>query len=629
MSRTPDLPASKLLQFFLSYGPEDSNVNLFDEKVVENAERYHIKPIELRVEYVQEIVELLQKREPCHVLVAGVAGDGKSYLLRQVWMQLGGSLEQWQTSGELDLAITLGDGSQRTISFIKDLSAGITSIETLWRMFDAPNRRVVMACNHGQILSKLRSLNTPKATDFANALEETFFNARAKEEIESIPPIRIFDLSRVSQKERLLEIIQKTATLPDWARCDDADSGCPFRSSCFFRNNLDQLWDRQTNQPTMVTERLCALVELAGLNGTHIPIRELFMLVVNAAFGLKRPRSDEQGSCNFIRKKFRNDKSVLSISADFFCNLLGNNLTEKVRERKEVFRHLADFEVGAFGHPYFDRLILLGKEDPRAEIRALYDKYLGDLKRPPIMQLSSEEGQNRQYGAANEKAQRERAEWLTEARRRIFFRWDERSADGSVLHEKDLWSLTAYPHAADYLELVRESPENDAEEEIPSHLIGGLNRIMTGSASCVGTNAILLATNGADSRDPVGQLVVGKIPTSMDFSACEAVMVNPSSGVDTVPQLQFRLDTDPNDPDKAPICFDLTPRRYEFLESLDKGMLPTSFSKQIQSEFYALKALLVRSSLSRHKKRGKHLKLYLIDEQSPITIKLPASTSHD
>lgn len=622
-NKSPDLPASNLLRFLLSYGPEDSNTNLFDEKVTENAERYRIKPIELSVKYVEEIIGLLRKQAPCHVLIAGVAGDGKSYHLRQVWTQLGGSLEKWQESGDLDLAITLEDGRKRTISFIKDLSAGLTSFETLWRMFGEPDRAVVMACNHGQILSKLRLLDTPQATDFANALEDTFFNAQASGQI---GPVRVFDLSRVSQSERLLEIIQKIATHPGWTRCDEP--GCPLLEPCLIRKNLDALWDRHADKPTMIAKRLCALVELAGLNGNHFPIRELFMLVVNTAFGIKRERSGGLGNCHFVQKKCSEDKTVRTARMDLFSNLLGNNMTETTRKRKELFRHLADFEVGAFGHPFFDRLILLGHEDPREEVRALYQKYLGDLPRPKaIAQDSSDDEQSRLHGAASEAARLQRAQWLAEARRRIFFRWNERKADGSVLHEKDLWSLTAYPHAADYLELVRECRANGGEQEIPPHLIAGLNRIMTGSASCTDSNSIALATNGADSRDPVGLLVVGKISTNMDFSAGEAFMVNPTEAGDVVPQLQFRLGSDP---EQARICFDLTPRRYEFLANLEEGMLPTSFSKQIQSEFYALKALLVRAALARQNKRGKKLKIYLIDdEHPPITIKLPANNSHD
>ena len=141
-------------------------------------------------------------------------------------------------------------------------------------------------------------------------------------------------------------------------------------------------------------------------------------------------------------------------------------------------------------------------------------------------------------------------------------------------------------------------------------------------------SVIRLATNGADSQDPVGLLVVGQISTDTIFRQAQATMVFNSTGADAVPVLKFEILPDENET----IHFSLTPRRYEFLMNLEEGTLPTSFSKQCQSEFYALKSLLVRAVLELQKnpkRRANGLRVHFIDERSPITIKLPVREDYD
>lgn len=618
MTSTVVSPAHRLTRFLHSYGPADSNTNLYDELVTSNAERYGIEPIELEAEFVDDIVRLLRKPELSHVLIAGVAGDGKSYHLRQVWKALGGSLKAWQKNGDLKLQLELENGQTRTAFFIKDLSADATDFKSeLWPILRELNSQtetvLVMACNHGQILSKLRTLGKTdpdleqEANAFAAKLEDLFFNAQAEN---SIGRVHVFDLSRPSQADRLKRIIKKIAMHPKWKSCSEGDAPCSHRASCFIQKNLDELWDRDADKPTVVTERLCSLVKLAALNGSHFPIRELFMLVVNAVFGKNQHSSGGYplGDCDFVEAKIKNPARA---QMDLFLNLLGNNLIKEVFEKKSLFRQLAQFEVGAFGNPYFDSLILLGNQDP--DIPALdRSYYFGDQAQPT-------EDVN--------------AKKLIDARRRIFFKWRERkSGSEKILHEKDLWSLTAYPHAVDYLKLLRESLEEEEEQEIPRELIAGLNRILTGSANCKDLENIWIATNGADTRDPVGVLVVSKICAVIDDSNCAAFMIRPVNNTDAVPQLEFRIGRNRYDKDSF-IRFALTPRRYEFLIDLAGGALPSSFSKQIQFEFYALKSLLVRAALEQgtsraRRSRSKDLKIRLI-EGSPITIKLPDDKHYD
>lgn len=606
MARVADLPASNLIRFLSSYGPEDSNLNLFDENVTSSAKRYKINPIELQVEDVNEIDRLLKSDTPCSVLIAGVAGDGKSYHLRHIWQALGGSDQDWEQDGDPQLIVHLNGGQTRELVFVKDLTAGLTQFADLWskmcRSAHDLKSTVVMACNHGQILSQLRALKDDDAEDFANQLEDAFFSTQTNREINGI---RIYDLSRVSQAARLQEIIEKIAMHSSWDACLHG-SACPHRAACFIHKNIELLWDRENNRPTTITNRLCTLVELAGYNGNHFPIRELFMLVVNAVLGLEKSARGRLGNCHFVQSKCRNDASDSQATMNLFSNLLGQNLSERIRSKKVLFEHLAEFEVGSFSHPFFDQLILLGEDDPHIEMHALYKKYLGDMPK-----LS-------EYKKGDLSASACRAMWLEEARRRIFFQWDEPDGNGGIAHENDLWSLTAFSHAAQYLQLRKETHNAGDEQDIPSELLAGLNRIMTGSAAFDNDNIIRLATNGAYSQDPVGMIVVGQLTTDDRFGDRQAVLVCDDQGADAVPVLLFRRPGSDNT-----IRFNLTPRRYELLVNLQEGTLPTSFSKQSQTEFYSLKALLVRAVTEKTHQSAqpaKKIKLTFLDNASDVSI---------
>lgn len=581
MPRKPDLPASKLIRFLSSYGPDASNVNMFDEKVNLLSQRYHIPPFKLHTEYVERICELLRRPTPTGILVAGVAGDGKSYHLKQVWKSLGGDEALWNENGDKSLSIEIENGTVRQIEFITDLSAHDANFDEFWNKIqsseDNPQISFIIACNHGQILSRLREM--PAFEALADKLEDTFFQCDTEKTIRNL---HIFDLSRTSQSAKLKEIIRLICTHAGWSACQE--KSCPYLMQCPILRNLRRLWNYADSEPTQALRRLCQVVEIAGFDGNHFPIRELYLLAVNAILGASS-LSDTLANCHYVK---RLAEGLESKDIDLYENLLGYNLSESHRKGKTLFRALGLFEIGCYSDRYFDELIVLGKSHPDPQIRTLYEKYLGHL--PSLPPQADEE-------------QRQRC--IEQARRILFFAWEEPH------HEQNLWNLTAYRHAPQYLRMKAEAREDD---QIEQPVIDGLNRIMTGSALTNG-KLIKVSTNGADSRTPIGLLVVGKINADRDYDGVASIVYN-AKGADAVPELVFALGN--QDDEDGNICFALTPRRYEFLASLAEGYLSTSFSSQCQTEFYSLKARLVRATEKRAKKRTKSVRLDLIDTSSII-----------
>ena len=88
-------PAANWIRFLRNYGPLPTNGNLFDEHVNVALKRAGVRPIELPTPYVDEMFDALSSGLVRSLLIAGTAGDGKTFHARKLWMKLGGDARAW------------------------------------------------------------------------------------------------------------------------------------------------------------------------------------------------------------------------------------------------------------------------------------------------------------------------------------------------------------------------------------------------------------------------------------------------------------------------------------------------------------------------------------------------------
>jgi hypothetical protein len=112
-------PASAWVRFLRSYGPTPNNTNLFDEYVTGALGRAKVQPIILSSPLLEKIKARVASGEPGSILIAGTAGDGKTYHCRSLWTFLGGDSRDWSDHSTVK-ELTLSDG--RRAVFVKDLS---------------------------------------------------------------------------------------------------------------------------------------------------------------------------------------------------------------------------------------------------------------------------------------------------------------------------------------------------------------------------------------------------------------------------------------------------------------------------------------------------------------------------
>src|ERR1700682_904057 len=111
-------PALSWVRFLRNYGPIPTNGNLFDEHVSAALEHAKVQPIALPTPYVDAMVAYVRTAQPGSLLIAGTAGDGKTYHTRQLWLRLGGDPKAWATNDTIK-TLLLDDGG--SLVFVKDL----------------------------------------------------------------------------------------------------------------------------------------------------------------------------------------------------------------------------------------------------------------------------------------------------------------------------------------------------------------------------------------------------------------------------------------------------------------------------------------------------------------------------
>jgi hypothetical protein len=156
---------------------------MFDEYVIGAIGRAKVQPISLSTPLLDDMVRHIESKVAGSLLIAGTAGDGKTYHCRALWAHIGGDPKVWAGKENVK-EHRLADG--RLAVFIKDLSEfnGQESDLPLQRLEKSvlggdDSEVVILAANHGQILDRLRDLGKRqgRAHPLRKPLQEHFLQA--------------------------------------------------------------------------------------------------------------------------------------------------------------------------------------------------------------------------------------------------------------------------------------------------------------------------------------------------------------------------------------------------------------------------------------------------------------------
>ncbi len=571
-------PASTWVRFLRSYGPTPNNLNLYDEHVTGALERAKVKPITLSSPMLEKIKERVASGKPGSILIAGTAGDGKTYHCRSLWRFLGGVDKQWSNDSAVKM-LTLADG--RRAVFVKDLSelSDDQSDQALALMEqtafgDVDNSIVVVAANHGQILKRLRDLGIreKRVHPLRKQIQDAFLLSGTP-----MDRLAIFDLSLTTHRSSLEEVLKAVAGHEEWDNC----AHCTRQGDghvCPIAENRTRLLGAADGG--VFTRRLGDLVEVARLNGSHLPVRDMLALVSNMILGHK-DKDTKEGlmACSDIARI--QDAGTME-KGSLYGNVFGANLPRRRAMDRPVFKALASFGIGDETTNSADGLLVYGNDDaklaPNFARLVANDPVYGATAAFMALQKQYLEGEDsaRLDGGADEFMER-----LVSQRRRLFFTLPD--ADSEYGH----WGMTAFRFAGDYLAmstaLIAKKAMEDAAREM---LVRGLNRVMTGLL-IDNADKIFVASSGGFTQSKVSVLCDTEAPSRREGGVGLIVKHDPQT---ERPLLDIALAPGAGNS----VTFSLTPVRFEFLCRVAEGALPGSFSNECLEDMLAFKAKLLR-----------------------------------
>lgn len=571
-------PSSAWVRFLRTYGPTPNNLTMFDEYVAGAVGRAKVLPITLSTPMLEPMKAHVTSGKPGSMLIAGTAGDGKTYHCRALWAFMGGDPRVWAAKGNIK-EHRLADG--RLVVFIKDLS------EFNGEESDAPLARfeksvlggddseiIILAANHGQVLDRLRDLGRRQGRKhpLRKPLQEFFLQAGQEPE-----RLAVFDLSRSVGRMALEEVVAAVAKHVEWDNC----ARCALKSGgkvCPIYENRERLLG--TGDGEQLGRRLGDLVEIARLNGHHLPVRDLLALCANMILG-HRDAKDGLMSCGevaWIQEQGAVDR------ASVYGNAFGANLPKRRLADRPVFKAMVAFGVGDETTNGADGLLVYGKDD--VKLAPTFARLIGsDLvygATPRLLgaqdkYLEGEETARIDGGAAGF------MELLQEQRRRLFFTLppDEEGYP--------FWSMTVFRFAGEYLEMRASLQDKKAVvETVRGRLIRGLNRVMTGLL-IDNVDRIFVASSGGFTQSRVSVLCDTEAPSRRVNGVGMAVKLDAKT---SRPSLDVSLAQGSGNS----VAFDLTPVRFEFLSRVAEGALPGSFSNECLEDMLAFKAKLLRKA---------------------------------
>lgn len=561
-----ELTAHLWIQFLRKYGPIPQNDNMYDE-AIQRAGRYlKFEPITFESPYLKDLKDNFYSETPRSIILTGTAGDGKTYLCRKVWEDLGGDLDEWNSEKKLR-KIRIANG--KTLIVIKDLSE-LRDDEKQVLLKDMSlslhNPISVMlfliAANDGQLVEAWERIQgNSKVEEVRNSIEDALFMGTSQC---GDFPLLLFNLSQCGSEKILERVLCALFDHPGWDGCENCHySSKDIAVRCPIWENLHRLKD------PLFKKRLFSLLTLCNYNGIHITIRQLLLLVTNALLGHPETK-DQLMHCRDVPKLIQEGKAWYG---NIYSNVFGTNLRR--RRLPEIFEVLKGFGIGDETSNRIDDLLIFGLDDPDENQRLYFeclvgeDEYYGANKQYRTLQNAYIEGEDPD-------AALEFFEALIKQRQRLFFTIPDTDAE-----DLRLWELSVFHYAGEYLNEVigALAKGNKVPSRIVSRLVLGLNRIFTGMLTS-SDQYLWLATSGSYSQSRISNMVEGRISVMPDKGEYVSIE-NDEWGM-----IFLAVNIDQETSVRLPLHL----TRYEFLSRVAEGALPSSFSRECYEDILSFKS---------------------------------------
>lgn len=557
------------IQFLRKYGPIPQNDNMYDEAIQRASRHLKFEQITFESPYLEELKVNFHSDKPFSIILTGTAGDGKTYLCRKIWEDLGGDLVEWNSEKKLRKT-RLPNGKILTVikdlSEVKDDEKQALLREITLALHDLTSDKLfLIAANDGQLIEAWERIQGNSGVEkVRKSIEDALFlGVNRCGDL----PLLLFNLSEYESEKLLKRVIDALLAHPGWKGCEDCHySTQDIAARCPIWENLQRLKD------PLFQKRLFSLLTLCDHNGIHITIRQLLLLVTNALLGHPETR-DQLMHCKDVPKLIQEGTAWYG---NIYSNVFGTNLRR--RRLPEIFEVLKGYGIGDETSNRIDDLLIFGVDDPDENQRLYFeclvgeDQYYGANKQYRVLQNAYIEGEDPD-------AALEFFEALVKQRQRLFF-----SIPDTDVEDLRLWDLSVFHYAGEYLNDVvgALSRGSNVPSRIVNRLVLGLNRIFTGMLTS-SEQYLWLATSGSNSQSRISNMVEGRISVMPDRG--EYISLNH----DERGMIFLTVNIDPETSVRLPLHL----TRYEFLSRVAEGALPSSFSRECYEDILSFKSQIL------------------------------------
>ena len=403
-------------------------------------------PLRLETRTEAFVRDCFARPRPPSVILTGNAGDGKTYLCRQIVAAFTGqAVVDW--SNRLDWPI---DRDGITLRVVKDFSemteeAGARILSDLDTGWQAENSRTVflIAANEGRLRAVLQR---ERLEDLYREID------RQLREGPDLSNDRLIVLN-LNQVTTSTYVPPALAWLTDPARWE-ACAACPAREFCPILFNA-----RRQAEPS-IARRVQRLYQVLEHLGVHVTIRDMLIhLAYTVTGGLDCNRIQGQPPLHWEPQRHV-----------YYENVWGEAANEHFRRKAVVIRHLRRLNAGQMSVFEVDDFIINGRPaDPAAQ--AEHDRLFAPALDLGGRRFEQERAAYLYGGAAAPRPEEEHPlmQWLPHCRRKLFFEWQETAATDR---------LFPFQHLPEYFRLVSGDPALLAHYR--REIILGLNRAFSG-----------------------------------------------------------------------------------------------------------------------------------------------------
>jgi hypothetical protein len=338
---------------------------------------------------------------PPSIILTGNAGDGKTYLCRQIIHAFAGKdITSWGDDTEFRI-----DRDAIQLHVVKDLSemsdtAGMDQLHQLNAAMIATNstERYLIAANEG----RLRALLTAAHLD---DLYEAVNTQLLQGPDQNNQRLIVVNLNRVTTSSYVTQALRWMTDPVHWEDCE----GCPILDRCPIRFNATRLREEQVQQRVTLLYRLLEHLDV------HVTIRDMLMHLAYTLTG-------GQSCDDLIGTVMRSNWSYTRTPLVYYENVWALQADASFRRKAVVVQQLERFPVGQHSLFAVDNFIINGHEHDGQEAQ----EYV-HLFAPAVdlgQRLFAQDRDDYLRGGApafQNDNEHELLKWLPRCRRKLFF----------------------------------------------------------------------------------------------------------------------------------------------------------------------------------------------------------------